>query len=50
MKAVKILSLEEVIEQAKLIAYRNVHIPKNLRGKIGIKESDGKIIIYKIMK
>lgn len=38
---------EKVLTQAKTMAYKTVHIPKNLRGKVEIRISAGGVIIAK---
>jgi len=46
----KKLSIAEVINLAKVMAYKNIHIPKNLRGKIEIKVTSNRVIIAKKKK
>ena len=41
------IGIEEVINQAKILAYKSIYIPKNLRGKIKIIIKNNQIIISK---
>jgi hypothetical protein len=45
MTRISISTPEKVLKQAKSLAYRDVHIPKNLREKVDIKVSSEKVTI-----
>lgn len=38
---------EKVLKQAKSMAYRDIYVPRNLRGKVEIKISPEKVTIKK---
>lgn len=47
MTKIVINSSTKVMNQAKTMAYRSVHIPKNLRSSVEIKISSGRVTIAK---